>query len=170
MGNPKGLQKKSIQVGVISDTHLMGQGWGRRALFSLVERHFAEADMILHAGDIVDPDLLNLFAPKTVHAVRGNLDPPNLPLKKIVEINKKRIGLIHGWGAKGGLEQRILQEFATERLDCIVYGHSHRAACHVVDGILLFNPGSPTEPREAPFPSVGLLTVGSSISGEILPL
>lgn len=160
-----------IRIGVISDTHLSG-GHGMAVLDEIRRQHWPKVDLVLHAGDLVDPDILNILAPLPVHAVRGNMDPsvPGLPYKRIIPVGEKRIGLIHGWGAPEGIEDRILAEFRGESLDCLVYGHSHFPVCHARNGILLFNPGSATSPRRAAGPSVGLIEVGQQICGRILPL
>jgi putative phosphoesterase len=158
-----------VRIGVLSDTHLTLGDARLPVLLARCQQYFAGTELILHAGDVVEPQLLHLL-PQPVLAVRGNLDPPELPPWRIVPVAGKRIGLIHGWGAKYDLEARILRVFSGEQVDCIVYGHSHQPACHHVNGILLFNPGSPTDRRNAPFHSLGLLTIGTEIAGEIIAL
>lgn len=158
-----------LRVGVLSDTHLTLGDARIPALLARCQHYFAGVELLLHAGDVIDPQLLPLL-PQPLLAVRGNLDPPELPKQRIITLAGKRIGLIHGWGAKYDLEERIVRAFAGETVDCIVYGHSHQPVCHVVNGILLFNPGSPTDQRNAPFPSLGLLTIGAGIQGEIIAL
>ncbi len=154
------------RIGVISDTHMRSPS---RELCALVEEGgvFADADMILHAGDIVQLNVLDALAPKEVVAVCGNMDfgdvPRQLPQKRVVEVEGKRIGLIHGWGFGGDLEKRILPEF--EDVDSIVYGHTHRPANRVLGGVLMFNPGSFGSGR-----TVGILEVGDSIRGGIIEL
>lgn len=161
-----------MRIGVLSDTHIQDISEGIPFLQSLAERYFAGAGIILHAGDIVNPDVLMAFADRTVHVVRGNMDSSagDLPYRKIIEVGGFRIGLIHGWGAPATLEERVQREFKEERLDCLVFGHSHHPVCHRRDGLLLFNPGSPTDRRWAPFHSVGLLELGTSIEGRIIRL
>lgn len=161
--------RKLVRIGVLSDTHLTLGDARLPALLARCQHYFAGTELILHAGDIVDPQLLSML-PQPVLAVRGNLDPAELPERRIVPVAGKRIGLIHGWGAKYDLEERILRAFSGEEVDCIVYGHSHQPVCHVVGGILLFNPGSPVDRRNAPFPSLGLLSIGDAIVGEIIAL
>jgi len=159
-------------IGVLSDTHIRDLQRGISFLSRLEERCFAEADIILHAGDMVNADILMAFGDRTVHAVRGNMDLParGVPARKIIEVGGFRIGLIHGWGEPEGLEERVTREFDQERIDCLVYGHSHFPVCHRINGMLLFNPGSPTDRRHAPWHSVGILEVGKRIEGRIIPL
>lgn len=162
----------TVKIGVLSDTHFADLGRGLPFLADLAERYFSETEIILHAGDLVEADILMAFAGRTVHAVRGNMDPPSraLPNRKVVEVGGFRIGLIHGWGPPDTVEERILREFQGGGLDCLVYGHTHQPVCHRRDGLLLFNPGSPTDRRWAPYHSVGILTLGEEISGEIIPI
>lgn len=160
------------RIGVLSDTHLQGYREGGAVIERLVDRYFRETDLILHAGDVVDPEVLLGLSGRRVIQVRGNLDPPQrgVPQRRVIEIDGFRIGMIHGWGAPQSLEDRVLLEFKDDRLDCLVFGHSHRACCRLRNGVLLFNPGSPTDRREAPFHSVGLLEVGDRLEGHIINL
>jgi putative phosphoesterase len=162
----------ALKVGVLSDTHIMDAKQGIDFLHMLAEHHFAGIEIILHAGDVVNPDVLMAFADRNVHVVRGNMDPAvqGIPNRKVIEVGGFRIGLIHGWGSPAALEERVLREFREDRLDCLVFGHSHHPLCRRRDGILLFNPGSPTDRRWAPFHSVGILEIGANIEGRILRL
>ena len=158
-----------MKIGVISDTHL---NVSDDRLEKIVEDYFHDVDLILHAGDIVDLDVLDVFKDKKVYAVSGNMDHDSVkevfPEKRILEIEGRRIGLIHGWGSPFGLEEKVIREF--ENVECIVYGHTHRAMNEVRDGILLFNPGSPTDRRFAKHNSVGILAVEEEITGRIIYL
>jgi predicted phosphodiesterase len=59
----------------------------------------------------------------------------------LITIGGVQIGLCHGaWGPRQTIEERILSLFP--EADCIVYGHSHRAVCHRVGGVLCLNPGT----------------------------
>lgn len=158
-----------MKIGVISDTHL---NIPDDRLEKIVEGYFHDVDLILHAGDIVELDVLDVFRDKKVYAVSGNMDHDSVrkvfPEKRILEIEGRRIGLIHGWGSPFDLEEKIMREF--EDVECIVYGHTHRAMNEVRDGILLFNPGSPTDQRFAKHNSVGILDIGKEIVGRIIDL
>jgi len=158
-----------MKIGVISDTHLNISD-GR--LEKIVKDYFHDVDLILHAGDIVELDVLDVFRGKKVYAVSGNMDHDSVrevfPGKQILEIEGQRIGLIHGWGSPFGLEEKVIREF--ENVECIVYGHTHRAMNEMRNGVLLFNPGSPTDQRFARHNSVGILDVGKEIVGKIIDL
>jgi len=161
---------KMTRIGVLSDTHITSMAHGGAWLCALVNTHFPDVTTILHAGDIVDPDILLHLAPRDVLAVRGNLDPnlPELPHKRIIEVEGFRIGLVHGWGAPTGIVDRVLAEFVDDALDCLVFGHSHQPLCERRGNLLLFNPGSPTDRRSSPYHSVGLLEIGTRIRGRII--
>lgn len=164
--------KKILRIGILSDTHLSADGEALGFLAGLESTCFAGVDLILHAGDLVDPDIRQAFTRCPMLAVRGNMDPPaaDLPEQRVVEAGPVRIGLRHGWGAVCDLEDRLLKAFREEALDVLVYGHSHRPVCHWRNGILLFNPGSAADRRSMPYHSVGLLEIGDQIKGRIIPI
>jgi len=158
-----------MKIGVISDTHL---NIPDDRLEKIVEDYFHDVDLILHAGDMVELDVLDVFRGRKVYAVSGNMDHDSVrdvfPGKRILEIEGRRIGLIHGWGSPFGLEEKIMREF--ENVECIVYGHTHRAMNEMRNGVLLFNPGSPADQRFAKHNSVGILDIGKEIVGKIIYL
>ncbi|MBN2539320.1 MAG: metallophosphoesterase family protein [Deltaproteobacteria bacterium] len=158
-----------MKIGIISDTHL---NIPDNRLEKIVDDYFHDVDLILHAGDMVEREVLDVFRGKKVYAVSGNMDPDSVrevfPEKRILVIEGRRIGLIHGWGSPFGLEEKVMREF--DDVECVVYGHTHRAMNDVRDGILLFNPGSPTDQRFAKHNSVGILDIGKEIVGTIIDL
>jgi len=158
-----------VKIGVISDTHLTCCD---DRLIQLLHDHFHDADLILHAGDLVDIRVLDAFTGKDVKAVCGNMDPlsvrQSLPDRLILNINNYKVGLIHGWGMPFGIEKKLLKEIG--RVDCLVYGHTHRAVNEVKNGILFFNPGSATDKRFASRNTVGILEIEERIKGKIIEL
>jgi putative phosphoesterase len=166
------LPRSTVRIGVFSDTHLPDSADAQAFLLHLLNNVLAPVDMILHAGDLVSPELLNIFDGYPMHAVRGNMDPAirGVPLKKVIHVKDFTIGLIHGWGPPEGIEDRVCREFDDVALDCLVYGHSHRPACHHRDGLLLFNPGSATDRRDTEYHSVGLLELDETIRGTVIRL
>lgn len=161
-----------MKVAVISDTHTSGMT--RTVPFSAWP--FLEtADHILHAGDVVDTSLLEemkSLAPLTV--VMGNCDAMDVrdwgaTDEAVVELGGLQIGMIHDSGLSAGRRERMRARFPTARV--VVFGHSHMPVNEDADGLLLFNPGSPTWKRKAPFPSMGLLWIeNGDVEGEIFPV
>ncbi len=158
---------KVLKIGVISDTHLLEC---TSELERLAGQYFTDTDMVLHAGDLVSSKVLKAFKGKDVRAVRGNMDTEKtLPERLIIEAEGVKIGLIHGWGMPFGIEEKLRGKF--DRIDCLVYGHTHNPANRVRDGVLYFNPGSATDDRFGLLNTVGILEIkDGSIEGRILEL
>lgn len=143
-------------IGVVSDTHLHGKD---NRFYNLVEKYFYNCHMILHAGDIVSAEIFD-GVDKNIIAVKGNMDfGVNLPYKRVIEVENVKIGLIHGYGAPEGIEVKIVKEFDKEKVNCIVFGHTHRPFIGELEGIRLFNPGSPFDNRYASKKSIGFIEV-----------
>jgi putative phosphoesterase len=150
-----------VLVAVVSDTHLSAGRFDR--LPSDAIRWLERADVVLHAGDIVAPEILDelrSFAP--VHAVLGNNDQQLvrlLPETLQVELAGVEVGMIHDSGPKAGRAARLKARFP--RAGIVVFGHSHLPVVEDgIDGQLLFNPGSPTQRRMAPTHTIGVLEFG----------
>ena len=155
-----------MKIGVLADTHLYHRPV---PLPGIVLDIFADADHIIHAGDIVGPDVipqLERLAPVT--AVAGNLDPDEMRgrygQKKIVHLGGFAFGVCHGHGKKGSTADRALACLGGEGVDCVVFGHSHIPYMGYHEGVLLFNPGSPTDKRRNQYYSVGIMDIGDIIS------
>jgi len=161
-------------IGVLSDTHIHCQEQAQQLADYLLSGPFSEVEAILHAGDAVVHELAHCFYPIPWYAVRGNMDQAlvDVPISRVVTFEDKKIGLIHGWGSIGNIQQRVMRHFAEEQLDAIVFGHSHMPVCRKVGSILLFNPGSAVDRRTAPQHTVGILKVepNAEISAEIIPI
>ncbi len=162
-------------IGVVSDTHIPTRAvLLPPSLFKALEG----VELILHAGDLVEEEvLLELKAIAPVEAVAGNMDPPYLQQRlgkaKIIELRGGiKIGLVHGSGGdRSKLPQWAMQFFKGEGLKGIVFGHSHFPYLGYTGGVLLFNPGSPGDPRSGSGPSCGRLYLQENeLKGEILPL
>lgn len=133
---------KPIRIGILSDTHLSQPS---KRFRDEVEACFAAIPIILHAGDLTDISILEVFRGKEVHAVHGNMcgnsSRQRLPAFCEIEINGFRIILTHGHSfGYHDLEDRLFSQFA--EADCIVYGHTHKAVCHRLGHILFINPGA----------------------------
>ncbi len=161
-----------MRIAVVSDTHLSGPEDLPQGLL----RTFAEVDLILHAGDLVQLSVLEELqkvGPKVV-AVCGNMDPISvkrtLPDRQIIQAEQFRIGLTHGRGTPANLMETVKRIFKDEQVDCIVYGHSHCPQNEVCEGILYFNPGSLTDKVYAPYNSYGILEIDKKLTGKIIKL
>ena len=158
-----------MRIGVISDTHIRSSA---KLLPKIIFEVFDGVDMILHAGDIlIEEVIIELEAIAPVYVVAGNNDSYEMldkyGTKKIITANGKRIGLTHGT-SRGKTYMNAYAEFLKDNVDCVVYGHSHKPHNEIINGILFFNPGSPTSRRFEPRYSLGILQVDSEITGEII--
>ena len=150
-----------MRVVVVSDTHMPGRA---KALPRRLLADLEGADMILHAGDFATADVLEMLARLApVKAVYGNVDEPELrrvlPRRTKVDVQGKTVGLVHGDSPSLPTVQRAQAEFVDETVAGIVFGHSHRPLLRREDGVLLFNPGSPTDRRSERRFSYGRLWV-----------
>ncbi len=152
-----------VRVLILADTHLRSDrpGWLPDAL----TEEMRVADVVLHAGDVLDRGVLERLgrqaAPAPLHAVLGNNDGALvgiLPETKVVDVAGVRIGIIHDSGRSAGRALRLKRRFPD--CDAVVFGHSHEPMATRGEGDqLLFNPGSPTQRRMQPRPSYGWLLV-----------
>ncbi|HEY7134001.1 MAG TPA: metallophosphoesterase family protein [Acidimicrobiia bacterium] len=147
-----------MRVMALADTHL--RRGGNRRLPDPVYEALDGVGAVLHAGDVLDRDLLDElsgFAP--VHAVLGNNDHDLvgvLPETLLVELEGVRIGLVHDPGPRAGREARLNRRFPDAAV--VMFGHTHEPCAQAgIGGQLLFNPGSPTQRRRQPHHTFGLL-------------
>lgn len=161
-----------MKIGVLSDTHIHSIKSGAELADKLLSGPFKDVDAILHAGDHVLMELSTCFFPLPWYGVQGNMDRAgaDLPLQRVLKLDGYSIAMTHGWGAPQGLEERVLQRFDLSNIDVLIYGHSHYPVCRKEGSLLLLNPGSPTDRRYAPFHSVGILHLGTTLAGEIIRL
>jgi uncharacterized protein len=148
-----------MTAGVISDTHGL--------LRPEVVRAFQRVDLILHAGDIGNAEVLeNLRTVAPVFAVRGNNDretwAEDIPETRIVAIGDIRVYMVHD-----------VKQIERSPTGChaVVAGHSHRPSIERRDGVLFLNPGS-AGPRRFKLPiCVARLTVqGNRLSAKLIEL
>ncbi len=164
-----------IRIGLVADTHRRNP---KRGLPQALLDGLDGCDLIFHAGDISERwviEMLVKIAP--VRAVVGNNDSFEL-LKFLPEecyfmSGSHRIGLLHGYSdmAKRATTAKV---WTLERMrgvvDCAVYGHSHQPEVTERDGLLMVNPGSPTDFRWAKGPTYGIIEVGDTIQARLIEL
>ncbi|MFD3924586.1 metallophosphoesterase family protein [Streptomyces sp. NPDC058614] len=137
---------------LMSDTHLPKRA---RELPAPLLAELPLADIVIHAGDWVDIETLDLLESRSTRliGVHGNNDGPalraRLPEVARAELGDLRLGVVHETGAAEGRERRCAVRFPD--LDVLVFGHSHIPWDTTTDtGLRLLNPGSPTDRRRQP--------------------
>ncbi len=115
----------------------------------------ARADVVLHAGDWVAPELLDTLSAKAARLVAcwGNNDGPvlrsRLPERADVLLERLHFTVVHETGAASGREARMSRRYPDT--DVLVFGHSHIPWDTTTStGLRLLNPGSPTDRRRQP--------------------
>ncbi|PKN52209.1 MAG: hypothetical protein CVU55_07945 [Deltaproteobacteria bacterium HGW-Deltaproteobacteria-13] len=163
------MEDKKIKIGVISDTHLDDYD---DKMKKCIAEHFSDVDIILHAGDMVDVRVLEIFGEKEIKAVCGNMDNSSVkekfPEHSLFEIKGYKFLLIHGWGSSFGIEERISDVF--KDVDCIVYGHTHKPVNHKKDNVLYFNPGSAADRYFNSSRTIGILEIDKDVTGRIIKI
>jgi putative phosphoesterase len=154
-----------VRVLVLSDTHLSAATLDR--LPTDVWAMADEADLILHAGDVVDPAVLAALGERAaLQAVLGNNDhglERVLPEVWEGEVGGVAVGMVHDSGPTAGRARRLRRRFPDARV--VVFGHSHDPLVEPGDGDqLLVNPGSPTQRRRQPVHTVAWLEL---VDGEV---
>ncbi len=140
---------------MLADTHL--RAGSRRGLPPRVRAELEQAEVVLHAGDIVDASVLEeLEAYAPTHAVLGNNDHDLvgvLPERLELTLAGVAVGMVHDSGPRRGREARLRRAFPTAEL--VVFGHSHIPWDGPgLEGQWLLNPGSPTQRRSQPHPTL----------------
>jgi hypothetical protein len=147
-------------IAVLADTHMPK---GARRLPERCLELIAAAEATIHVGDFVAASVLEelrVLCPKVL-AVHGNVDEEALrralPEELEIEVGGQTVALVHDAGPAKGRLARLRRRFP--HADAVIFGHSHLPLHEREDGFQIFNPGSPTERRRAPRPSMGLLSL-----------
>jgi hypothetical protein len=148
-----------VQIALLSDTHLSDSGQLPEPCLELLW----SADLIVHAGDLIDEPVLDelesIGAPLV--AVHGNMDSEGvrrrLPAETVVDLAGAKLAVVHDAGHANGRIERLRLHFPEAH--AVVFGHSHMPL-HEADGdFQIFNPGSPTQRRRAPQHTMGVARV-----------
>jgi putative phosphoesterase len=157
-----------VRIGVISDTH----GLLRPEVFEV----FSGVDLILHAGDVGPPEILDdLRAIAPVHAVWGNTDGFELrhALPEVLEQEIEGLSflMVHGHQLGSPTPENLTGRWPDALV--IIYGHTHRPLLTLVDQVVtVMNPGGAGQRRFDLPPSVGILELEAGIPprGRLVPL
>jgi uncharacterized protein len=142
-----------VRLLLIADTHVPSRA---RGLPAQVWDEVARADVVVHAGDWMKPELLDELTARSKRLVAcwGNNDGPELRARlrerADVVLDGLRLTVVHETGASGGREARMSRSYPDT--DVLVFGHSHIPWDTTTGtGLRLLNPGSPTDRRRQPF-------------------
>ncbi len=180
-----------MRIGVMGDTHIPEHSL---VLPGRVGEVLQGVDVILHVGDICELNVLEELQETytLTFAVWGEDDTQEvrryLDEKRVVQLGDRRVGMLHGhqyaesgnrgrWSLRrlfsrsrssGSLFDFLVGQFASEKVDVIVFGHTHEPKVRMYKGVLLFNPGAAMPGHR---PSVGILDLDSDrVAGEIVYL
>ncbi len=136
-----------MSIIAVSDTHVRGFDELPEKLVRLMD----SADMVVHAGDFITPDVLDEFESRYEFVgVYGNSDEVEVKNRlnetEVFEVEGVKIGLVH----RGNFinEFHDLGYRAKELgVDLLVFGHIHRFVVERFGRIIVTCPGSPTQPR-----------------------
>jgi len=161
-----------MRLAIVADTHLPRGG---RRIPDRCWTEMAAADLILHAGDLTELEVLQELEAlgPPVAAVHGNIDSAEvrarLPEARLLEVGGARLALVHDAGPARGRIGRMRRRFPDA--DAVVFGHSHIPLHEASDGFQLFNPGSPADRRRQPHHTMGRGEVrNGSIAFEVVAL
>ncbi|KIQ10918.1 metallophosphoesterase family protein [Rhodococcus sp. MEB064] len=154
---------------LLSDTHVPTRA---RDLPVAVWEAVDAADLVVHAGDWMEPSLLEALLERSrdLLACWGNNDGDDVR-SRLPEIARRtvegvRIAVTHETGAKTGRERRM--DAAFPDTDLLVFGHSHIPWDTLSDnGMRLLNPGSPTDRRRQPHCTYMTLTLADGVIGDV---
>lgn len=158
-----------IRAGVLSDTHLIRAD----STFKRQIKHcFHECDVIIHAGDITEQAVLDAFS-QPIYAVHGNMcshdTARKLPESLTFDLGRYTIGLTHGARLGHDIESGLWDVFP--EVDCMIYGHTHRASINRVADVLILNPGSFRSTGRFGAPGTyGILEAGDTLECTILEI
>jgi putative phosphoesterase len=167
-----------MRIALIADTHLPSLTRSLDELGPAVANALTGADLILHAGDVTVPAVLDWceqFAPVLV--AEGNNDlfsDPRMARRQLLDIDGWRIGMAHELRPESRPMDQILPSvFPGELIDILIGGDTHVERLEFRDNVLLINPGSPILPYHLStrLGAIGILEISAStVRAEIVAL
>ena len=168
-----------MRIGLLADTHLPSLVHSLDELGPEMGEFLSGVDLILHAGDVTAPAVLDWceqFAPVLV--ARGNNDlftDRRLAERQLLAVEGWRIGMVHELRPETRPMEALLGSSALggEQVDVLVAGDTHVDRLEFRSDVLFVNPGSPILPhqKETRLGTVGLLELAPGhVHAEIVTL
>ena len=133
-----------MKILIVSDTH------GRLGNVEMVLEKVKPIDMMIHCGDIErDEEYLRMIAGCPVYMVSGNNDwGLALDRELMIQIGKYRVMATHGHHYSVYYDLNALAQVAKDKgADVVMFGHTHVYMLKKEDGVIYFNPGSTSFPK-----------------------
>ncbi len=166
-----------MRIGLVTDTHLPALYRQLDDLGPEAASFFCTVDLILHAGDVTSPsilDWLEQFAPVVV--AKGNNDDfhdPRMRPVQFLDIEGWRIGMIHNLAPERRPVDLLRERHFGADVDIMIAGHTHLERLEHRDGVVVINSGSPILPhhKDTRHGTIGLLELAPGrLHAEILLL
>ncbi len=137
-----------MKIGLLSDTHDNTENLTEA--LKILDRESIR--VVIFCGDVVDVELLPLFAGLELHLVEGNIDQDPAALRRAVErlgnsstfgleytatLEGRRIVALHGH-----LTDRLNELIHSGVYDYVIHGHTHRRRAERIGATHVINPGA----------------------------
>jgi len=159
-----------VKLLLLADTHVPRRA---RDLPARVWDEVERADVVVHAGDWVVPELLDELTARSARLVAcwGNNDGPELrsrlPERADATLDGVRFTVTHETGGSAGRDARMSRLYRDT--DVLVFGHSHIPWDTTTStGLRLLNPGSPTDRRRQPFCTYMTTSIANGVLGDVV--
>lgn len=141
-----------MRIGLIADTHLPSLVRSLDELGPQIADVLREVDLILHAGDVTAPSVIEWcaqFAPILIAEGNNDLfDDARMAKKQLLDVNGWRIGMAHELRPESRpIDQILHSSLDGERVDILVGGDTHVERLEHREGVVLINSGSPILPH-----------------------
>lgn len=138
-------KKDKMRILIVSDSH------GRNDYVKSAIKQAGAIHAFIHLGDVEDDvEELRSFACCPSYIVMGNNDYGlGLPEHLNITIGDKKIFLTHGHRYGVNYDLKRLGLLGTlNKMDIVMYGHTHYPYLDIGEDITMLNPGSLTYPRQ----------------------
>lgn len=154
-----------MKIVVVSDTHR-----DKDVLFDIISRN-RTADLVVHLGDGEDEyeDARMVFPEIAFLYVRGNNDWGMYPTNQRITLCGHGIYMCHGHSFdRSSLRSFLAATAKVNKCDIALFGHTHVPVSEEVNGVHIFNPGSPHLPRGGNPPTYGIINLSEDGKAEFL--